>query len=57
VGTNAATQSEAAKINASLGGWAFKLPEDKVTQFVSDRETLLKPADEKPAKPTTAAKK
>lgn len=54
-GTNAAAQAKAAKINASLGGWAFKLPDDKVTQFISDRETLLKPADEKPTKPATPA--
>ena len=38
-------QAEAAKINANLGGWAFKLPDDKVQQFISDRETLLKPLD------------
>lgn len=49
---NPKVQAEADKINASLGGWAFKLPEDKVNQLVAERETLLKPLDtEKPAKP------
>jgi hypothetical protein len=43
--TDAKVQAEAAKINANLGGWAFKLPDDKVQQFISDRETLLKPVD------------
>jgi len=56
-GANPAAQTEAAKINASIGGWAFKLPDDKVTQFISDRETLLKPVDEKPSTPAAAAKK
>ncbi len=51
-------QDEASKINASLGGWAFKLPDDKVQQFVADRETLLKPLDTpKPAAPATAPAK
>jgi hypothetical protein len=50
-------QAEAAKINASLGGWAFKLPDDKVQQFISDRETLLKPLDTKPATPPAPAEK
>ncbi len=49
--TNPKVQDEATKINASLGGWAFKLPDDKVQQFISDRETLLKPLDT----PKTAA--
>ena len=47
-------QDEAAKINASLGGWAFKLPDDKVQQFIADRETLLKPLDT-PKPPATPA--
>lgn len=48
---NPKVQAEADKLNASVGGWAFKLPDDKVNQLIADRETLLKPADEdKPAK-------
>jgi hypothetical protein len=50
-------QAEVTRINASVGGWAFKLPDDKVQQFISDRETLLKPIDEKPATPTPPADK
>jgi uncharacterized protein DUF4340 len=51
-------QDEASRINASLGGWAFKLSDDKVQQFVADRETLLKPLDTpKPAAPSTAPAK
>jgi len=40
--TDPMTQTEAAAINARLGGWAFKLPEAKVQQFTATRETLLK---------------
>jgi hypothetical protein len=50
--TNPKVETEAAKINASLNGWAFKLPDDKVQQFIADRETLLKPLDTaKPSAP------
>lgn len=42
-GTNDMTREEATKINARIGGWAFQIPESKVTQFISPRETLLKP--------------
>jgi hypothetical protein len=41
-GTNPMTETEAASINARLAGWAFKLQESKVQQFISPRETLLK---------------
>jgi len=49
-GTNPMTQTEAGAINARLSGWAFKLPDDKVQQFLAARETLLKPLDT-PGKP------
>jgi hypothetical protein len=42
-GSNDMTRAEAEKINARVMGWAFKLPESKVTQFIAARETLLKP--------------
>jgi Domain of unknown function (DUF4340) len=42
-GTDDMTREEATKINARVSGWAFQIPESKVTQFVSPRETLLKP--------------
>jgi Domain of unknown function (DUF4340) len=42
-GTNDMTREEATKINARVSGWAFQIPDSKVTQFVSPRETLLKP--------------
>ena len=55
---NPKVQAEADKLNANLGGWAFKLPEDKVNQLISDRETLLKPLDtDKTGNPVTPAKK
>ena len=43
-GTNPMAQMEAQTINARVGGWAFKLPDEKVQQFIATRETLLKPA-------------
>lgn len=52
---NPKEQAEADRINAALEGWAFKLPEDKVNQFIADRETLLKPVDN--ARPAAPAKK
>lgn len=42
-GTTDMTREEAEKINARVGGWAFQIPDSKVTQFISPRETLLKP--------------
>ncbi len=53
--TNPKAEAEAAKINTNLSGWAFKLPDDKVQQFVAGRETLLKPLDT--PKPVTPTKK
>jgi hypothetical protein len=44
-GTTPMTQTEAAAINTRVNGWAFKLPEDKVSQFIATRETLLRPLD------------
>jgi Domain of unknown function (DUF4340) len=44
--TDPMVQAEADAINARVNGWAFKLPESKVTQFLATRETLLKPADD-----------
>jgi hypothetical protein len=49
-GSNDMTRDEAMKINARVGGWAFKLPEMKVTQFTAARETLLKPPPGPPRK-------
>jgi hypothetical protein len=46
-GSNDMTKAEAGKINARVNGWAFKLPEMKVRQFIAARETLLKPLTEK----------
>lgn len=64
---NPKVQAEVDKLNATFGGWAFKLPDDKVNQLIADRETLLKPVDtDKPAttdtpptteKPAAAVKK
>jgi hypothetical protein len=50
-GTNPMTQNEATAINARLAGWAFKLQQSKVDQFLATRETLLKP----PGSPATPA--
>ena len=50
-GTNPMTQNEAMAINARLSGWAFKLQQMKVDQFLATRETLLKP----PGSPATPA--
>ena len=56
--TNPMVQAEATAINARLGGWAFKLPDFKVTQFTATRDSLLKEPDEgKPAAATPAAAK
>jgi hypothetical protein len=48
--TNPMVQAEADGINARIGGWAFKLPEFKVTQFTATRDSLLRGLDE--GKPT-----
>jgi uncharacterized protein DUF4340 len=55
-GTNAMTQTEAAAINARLSGRAFKLPDDKVQQFLATRETLLKPLDKPASGPSIGSK-
>jgi len=49
--TNPMVQAEATAINARVGGWAFKLPDFKVTQFTATRDSLLKPLDEGNPKP------
>ena len=46
-GTNDMTKMEAEKINAAVMGWAFKISDMKMGQFVANRETLLKPPDQK----------
>jgi hypothetical protein len=54
--TNPMVQAEATAINGRLDGWAFKLPDFKVTQFTAARDSLLKSPDEgKPTGPTPAA--
>ncbi|HYM18262.1 MAG TPA: DUF4340 domain-containing protein [Micropepsaceae bacterium] len=53
--TNPMVQAEATAINGRVGGWAFKLPDFKVTQFTATRDSLLKSPDEgKPAAPPSA---
>ena len=48
---NPMVQAEAAAINGRVGGWAFKLPDFKVTQLTATRESLLKPLGEDNPKP------
>lgn len=42
-GSNPMAQDEAAKLNAAVNGWAFKLSETKYQQITAARETLLRP--------------
>jgi hypothetical protein len=53
--TNPMVQAEATAINARVGGWAFKLPDFKVTQFTATRDSLLKPLGEDNPKPAGTA--